>query len=131
MLSPVETAVENLTEKVEDVGFLGVLTEASSDPFGFLKDIFTPKSLTSMVFTFMEDPLAALTSALELLAGLATTILEDPISALFTTLTVLGITATSVLTLILSHLMGLPTGGLVGNWALVIALETLGIQTAF
>merc|ERR1712204_35260 len=87
--------------------------------------------ITSLVTALEEDPIAAITSALELLAGLATSFLstfrEDPIGALSTALTALGITATSLLTLILSHILDLPTGGLVGNWALVAALEALGI----
>merc|ERR1712129_248081 len=132
----VETAVDNINEKVEEVGFTGLLTEALFDPLGFLTAIFTPhlnplELITSLVTALEEDPIAAITSALELLAGLATSFLstfrEDPIGALSTALSALGITTTSLLTLILSHILGLPTGGLVGHWALVAALEALGI----
>merc|ERR1712129_136927 len=132
----VETAVDNINEKVEEVGFLGLLTEALFDPLGFLTAIFTPhlkplELITSLVTALEEDPIAAITSDLELLAGLATSFLstlrEDPIGALSTALSALGITTTSLLTLILSHILGLPTGGLVGHWALVAALEALGI----
>merc|ERR1712129_176546 len=132
----VETAVDNINEKVEEVGFTGLLTEALFDPLGFLTAIFPPhlkplELITSLVTALEEDPIAVITSALELLAGLATSFLstlrEDPIGALSTALSALGITTTSLLTLILSHILGLPTGGLVGHWALVAALEALGI----
>merc|ERR1719319_1343496 len=132
----VETAVDNINEKVEEDGFTGLLTEALFDPLGFLTAIFTPhlkplELITSLVTALEEDPIAAITSALELLAGLATSFLstfrEDPTGALSTALSALGITTTSLLTLILSHILGLPTGGLAGHWALVAALEALGI----